>query len=65
MHIMKKSCEEGGHSFMDYVNPYGQKGTFKAKIYGKKNSEKDKNGYLIKYEQINKRGFYWVPEIQN
>lgn len=63
INIMNESYEKGGHSFVDFLNPYGEKGMFIAKLYGKK-CQKDENGFDIKYEKINNRGFYWVPEVQ-
>jgi len=58
--VMDNSYESGGFSMKDYKNPYGNKGNFVPKIYGK---NIDPDGFMIEKIESD-RSTFWVPNIQ-
>ena len=62
MEVMNESYKLGGHSFVDYVDPYGIEGTYETKIH---EHTKDPLGNKItKTKMKNKRNVFWVENVQ-
>lgn len=60
--LIKLSYENYGYTLRSYVDPDGNIGTYSPLVYGR---ETDDNGRTIVKEKFkDKRGTYWVPEVQ-
>lgn len=56
-----ESYKKGGYSYVDYVLPSGQKGTYQSRVYGNKNNTK-----LVKSikQQGDAQTYYYIPKTQ-